>query len=287
MAEWDLIPCLKKLFEDFDELAPERDHTTDGAVGDSGHAGNVSDHNPDETGKVPIHDADKKNEVHAIDVDKDLRHDTITMEKVVQFLLGRCRSGAEKRLRYIIYNRRIWSASSGWVQKTYTGANTHSAHAHFSASYDTKLETSTASWHLNDIEGADMLSQADKDYMEAWHRAFWARTSQPNNGGVTSKAGRDTLDQGIPNGITGDKSPAWAAIEDIGTAVKEIRLIVLALRDQAGVDTGTVLAAIDHVDDQVLDALPGRPLEEQVQLVRALLGNEAADQLGNALVSRQ
>jgi hypothetical protein len=75
----------------------------------------------------------------------------LTMEKVVQFMLARCRSGAEKRLRYIIYNRRIWSASSGWVQKTYTGASPHTEHAHFSASYDSTLEASTASWHLEDI----------------------------------------------------------------------------------------------------------------------------------------
>jgi hypothetical protein len=82
------------------------------------------------------------------------------MEKVVQFLLARCRSGAERRLRYIIWNRRIWSASSDWVQKTYTGASAHTEHAHFSASYTSSLEASTASWHLEDIPVA--LTAADK-----------------------------------------------------------------------------------------------------------------------------
>ena len=151
MADWVLIPCLKALFGEFDRVAPSRDHASDGSIGDAAHRKEVSDHNPDETGSVPIHDADKINEVHAIDVDNDLRESDLTMEKVVQFLLGRCRSGAEKRLRYIIYNRRIWSASSGWVQKTYTGASAHTEHAHFSASYESNLEASTASWHLEDI----------------------------------------------------------------------------------------------------------------------------------------
>jgi hypothetical protein len=165
MADWILIPCLRALFMEFDRIAPSRDHTSDGSVGDRAHQNEVSDHNPDETGKVPIHDADHINEVHAIDVDNNLNESDLTMEKVVQFLLARCRSGAEKRLRYIIYNRRIWSASSGWVQKTYTGASPHTEHAHFSASYDSNLEASTASWHLEDIPVA--LTAADKSWILA------------------------------------------------------------------------------------------------------------------------
>jgi hypothetical protein len=163
MASWVLIPCLKALFAEFNRIAPARDHASDGSIGDAAHQNEVSDHNPDETGSVPIHDADHKNEVHAIDVDNNLNESDLTMEKVVQFLLGRCRSGAEKRLRYIIYNRRIWSASSGWVKKTYTGASPHTEHAHFSASYTTSHEASTASWHLEDIPVA--LTAADKTWI--------------------------------------------------------------------------------------------------------------------------
>lgn len=170
MADWVLIPCLKALFAEFDRIAPSRDRASDGSIGDAAHRQEVSDHNPDETGKVPIHDADKINEVHAIDVDDDLRESDLTMEKVVQFLLGRCRSGAEKRLRYIIYNRRIWSASSGWVQKTYTGASAHTEHAHFSASYETNLEASTASWHLEDIPVA--MTAADKTWVQQQNAAL-------------------------------------------------------------------------------------------------------------------
>jgi hypothetical protein len=163
MPDWVLIPCLKALFAEFDRIAPSRDHASDGSVGDTAHQEEVSDHNPDETGSVPIHDADKINEVHAIDVDNTLNESDLTMEKVVQHLLARCRSGAEKRLRYMIYNRRIWSASSGWVQKTYTGASPHTEHAHFSASYETNLESSTVSWHLEDIPVA--LTAADKTWI--------------------------------------------------------------------------------------------------------------------------
>src|SRR5689334_1865909 len=132
MADWILVPCLVRLRTEFDRIAPDRDRTTDGSIGDTAHQGTVSDHNPDETGSVPVHDADSRNEVHAIDVDVDLRTPGLTMEEVVQFLLGRCRSGAETRLRYIIFNRRIWEASNGWKQRAYTGASAHTEHAHFS-----------------------------------------------------------------------------------------------------------------------------------------------------------
>lgn len=165
MAAWVLIPCLRALFAEFNRIAPARDHASDGSIGDTAHEKEVSDHNPDETGAVPIRDADKLNEVHAIDVDNDLRESDLTMERVVQFLLARCRSGAEKRLRYIIWNRRIWAASSGWVQKAYTGPSPHTEHAHFSASYVTELEASTASWHLEEIPVA--MTQADKDWWES------------------------------------------------------------------------------------------------------------------------
>jgi hypothetical protein len=165
MASWVLVPCLIRLRSEFDQMAPQRDRASDGAVGDAAHQAEVSDHNPDETGSVPIHDADKLNEVHAIDVDSDLLESDLTMEKVVQFLLGRCRSGAETRLRYIIYRRRIWSASSGWAEKAYTGASPHTEHAHFSVSYASSGEASTVSWRLEDIPVA--LTAADKTWISS------------------------------------------------------------------------------------------------------------------------
>lgn len=163
MAAWELVPCLVKLRADFDDLAPARDRKSDGSVGDQAHSSGSSDHNPDETGTVPIRDADKRNEVHALDVDADLRTPGLSMERVVQFLLARCRSGRETRLRYIIFDRRIWTASNSWRQETYTGASPHSEHAHFSASYASALEADTRSWQLEEIPVA--LSDADKSWL--------------------------------------------------------------------------------------------------------------------------
>jgi hypothetical protein len=150
------VPCLGRLRTDLNRLAPNRDKSSDGTIGDTAHQSRVSDHNDDEVGNVPIRDADGKHEVHAYDADVDLREPGLTMEMVVQHIVARCRSGAEKRLRYVIFNRRIWEASNGWRQRAYSGDNPHDKHAHFSSSYETAREADTSSWHLDElIEGSD------------------------------------------------------------------------------------------------------------------------------------
>lgn len=169
MPAWVLVPCLVELRNEFNLIAPDRDKTSDGSIGDDAHQDSISDHNADEVGRVPIRDADKKNEVHAIDVDADLHVTGLSMEDVVQFILARCRRKNddplnEARLRYIIYNRRIWQAPN-WEQRNYTGKNPHDQHAHFSAEYITALEADTSSWHLEEIPVA--LTDADKKWLSA------------------------------------------------------------------------------------------------------------------------
>jgi hypothetical protein len=158
-----LIPAAVSLRDAFNVLAPDRDKESDGWIGDTAHQHEESDHNPDETGNVPIHDADHVNEVHAVDVDNDLRVPNLTMLMVVLFIVERCRSGAERRLRYVIYDRKIWEASNGWRSRGYNGPSPHTEHAHFSFSYDSIREASTVSWRLEDIPVA--LTDADKKWL--------------------------------------------------------------------------------------------------------------------------
>ncbi|MBU2669438.1 hypothetical protein KOI35_38590 [Actinoplanes bogorensis] len=234
MASWILVPCLVKLRSEFDMIAPNRDKTSDGSVGDSAHSAEVSDHNPDETGNVPIRDADKINEVHAIDVDVDLRTPGLTMEQVVQFLLGRCRSGAETRLRYIIYNRRIWSASTSWRQQAYTGANPHDHHAHFSSSYETNREASQVSWHLEDVPVA--LTADDKKWISAEIAKqvkaqvddIWAYNIGRATGTPSQRADGALVTANLRAGtLTNDQVPKlFDAIEQLTAQVAELKASV-------------------------------------------------------------
>lgn len=116
-----LINGLVILRAEFNLVNPHRDHTADGWIGDAVHARRTSDHNPDAHGVV-----------HAIDVDVN----GVPMGKIVSYIAGRCRAGAENRLQYIIFRRVIWSRSWGWTARAYTGLDPHTGHAHFSSRYD-------------------------------------------------------------------------------------------------------------------------------------------------------
>jgi hypothetical protein len=230
MAAWILVPCLGQLRTELNRLAPNRDKTSDGTIGDPAHQARVSDHNDDEVGNVPIRDADGKHEVHALDLDVNLHEPGLSMEMVVQHVVGRCRSGAEKRLRYVIYNRRIWEQLNGWRQRSYSGDNAHTQHAHFSASYESKYEADTSSWRLEDIPVA--LTEGDKDWLEATiTRIVDARVDQltqqtPLNGpddqpdGTSSTPiGHNSWNQGVPNPYAGKRTYAWQLLRDIAEKV--------------------------------------------------------------------
>ena len=149
---WTLIPSLAALRGEFNAAYPDRDRTSDGSIGDAAHAAGTSDHNVDDgpdQGHTPYEDDDGKPEVHAIDVDNGLKSgDPDAMERRVQAILTRCRSGVEDRLHNIIYMRRIWQQKNGWKQEKYTGSNPHDRHAHFSGCYETARENDTSSWGI-------------------------------------------------------------------------------------------------------------------------------------------
>jgi len=146
---WVLTPAMRRLRAEVDAIAPQRDRSSDGSIGDQAHASGASGHNPDETGRAEYTDSDRVNEVRAIDLDGDLRTPGLTMEDIVQQLVRRCRTGAERRLAYIIYRRRIWGDGAGWREQPYYGANPHDQHAHVSGR--PAGDEDTSSYHLAEL----------------------------------------------------------------------------------------------------------------------------------------
>ncbi|MFD6636779.1 hypothetical protein ACFWDN_13290 [Micromonospora chalcea] len=136
---WVITAPVKQIRDELNQVAPKRDKASDGTVGDLKHQGGKSGHNPDKTGNAEYRDGDNLDEVRAIDLDRDLNRAGLTAEQVVAYLVGRCRAGLERRIAYIIFNRTIWSASSGWKARKYTGSNPHDHHFHisFTAASDT------------------------------------------------------------------------------------------------------------------------------------------------------
>lgn len=139
-VNWNNVPMLtkgmKNLGNQFNSAFPGRDGASDGAIGDYAHTQEDSGHNPDDTSQHNAEwdgDADNVKDVRAIDVDSDLRTPGVTMQDVIDHL--RALPGLSSVLRYMIFNRKIYSASNGWVPQTYSGASAHTEHAHFSGAY--------------------------------------------------------------------------------------------------------------------------------------------------------
>jgi len=112
-----------QLREQFDDTYADRDRSSDGWIGDTRHAARPSDHNPDAQGWV-----------RAIDIDRDLsgKAKPDLMPDLVDQVRQLCKSGAEKRISYIIFDGFIYSSKFRFIKRKYTGANKHTKHAHFS-----------------------------------------------------------------------------------------------------------------------------------------------------------
>lgn len=136
-----LVPCLVELRAEFNALNPTRDKGADGWIGDAAHQDRTSDHNPRANGAVL-----------AIDIDvTGPWPDGTSLGDYVTFIIDRQRSGADSRLEYVIFQRRIYSRASAWLPKTYAGTDPHTNHAHFSGRHDGAGQNSTADWQIEEV----------------------------------------------------------------------------------------------------------------------------------------
>ena len=105
-----------------DDSYPSRDRTSDGWIGDTRHSARPSDHNPDASGIV-----------RAIDIDRDLagRSKPDLMPDLANQIRLAARAG-DKRISYIIFNKKYCSAKTLWRWRTYRGINPHTKHCHIS-----------------------------------------------------------------------------------------------------------------------------------------------------------
>lgn len=131
---WYVASSLNVLRDEINKSAPKRSKKSDGALGDTAHASRVSDHNP----------CDGHEAVCA----RDITHDPkggFDSYAFADWLRARCQSGVEKRVKYIISNRRI-ASSPGWQWRKYSGTNPHDKHVHVSVTHGPELFDDAKSW---------------------------------------------------------------------------------------------------------------------------------------------
>lgn len=101
-------------------------------IGDEAHKRQTSGHNEDDTPGVSaeLQDDDNIPEHRAIDIMLGTAFTAAQAEALVQRLLAD--PAARARLYYIIWNGHIWSRSTGWSRRDYTGSDKHTNHVHVS-----------------------------------------------------------------------------------------------------------------------------------------------------------
>ena len=108
-----------QLREQIDDDYPSRDRRSDGWIADSRHlAKGNSDH-------IPVDGI-----VRAIDIDADLQAHKEEAHSLAE-RIRLCAKRGDKRIKYVIYDRRIASSRFRWRWRKYTG-NPHQSHIHIS-----------------------------------------------------------------------------------------------------------------------------------------------------------
>jgi hypothetical protein len=115
-----LSKSVVQLREQADDAYPDRKRDSDGTIGDARHSARKSDHNPDRDSGI----------IRALDLDVDFDKSANTAAYIADQI--RTLAKSDKRIAYVIFNRKIASARSLWRWRKYTGVNPHSSHIHIS-----------------------------------------------------------------------------------------------------------------------------------------------------------
>jgi hypothetical protein len=135
---WRVAEALLVLRAEINTLYPERSKLSDGTIGNKAHQSRASDHNPWVIGRNGV------GVVTAMDVTHDPAHG-LDCSILAETLRSLGKSG-DKRVKYVIWNRRISSPVAGWKWRAYTGTNPHDKHLHISTSSDPQFYDSEDRW---------------------------------------------------------------------------------------------------------------------------------------------
>jgi hypothetical protein len=137
-----LAPSLAAMRSEANRLYPNRDKRSDGWIADTAHAPS-SDHQPDSRGIV-----------HALDLDEDLDGTDVNNGAELMFLAEHIRMSRDRRVKYVIYEGRIFAGNEGpqpWVWRPYSGASPHDKHMHTSVLSTQVGENDTSPWFPQDV----------------------------------------------------------------------------------------------------------------------------------------
>lgn len=128
---WRLVNSLVTLRNEVNALAPNRDKSSDGTIGDSAHSSRTSDHNPESDGTVDALDIDH-DPANGCDVDK---------------IFAQIVANKDSRVKYLIRKGKICAGRLGpqpwvWRDRGTDDATDHVLHGHISVLDEGQDDTS-------------------------------------------------------------------------------------------------------------------------------------------------
>lgn len=221
---WILTLGLQNLRRQVNAAFPARDTTSDGTIGDAAHQAETSGHNPDDTpGSSPEWngDPDSTPEVRAWDMDSNLNAPPATAQQVVDHI--RALPGVSSVLRYMIYNRRIYRASTGWAPEAYDGKSAHTEHIHFSGAFTQAADNNTSfDYRLEEIPVA--MTQADKDWLDAKLDALTKLAAYTDTlGGQAAPVGAAVLNSDYPARGGEPRNHLWVNLQNMQADIDAIK----------------------------------------------------------------
>jgi hypothetical protein len=137
VSDWRVARSLDRLRDQVNAIAPSRSKASDGSIGDTSHQGRKSDHNP------WVIDGS-----FGVVTARDITHDP-NSGCDAQALADAIVASRDKRVKYIIWNKRIVSSSvQPWTWREYTGSNMHTKHIHISVLPDKQQYDDTKDWSV-------------------------------------------------------------------------------------------------------------------------------------------
>ena len=173
MSGWYLAPALAVLRAEIDTRWPDRDHTSDGTIGDARHQATRSDHNPNARGSV-----------NALDIDVNGVHVPTILAAVQR----------HPSAHYWIWRRQIADADDGWRPRPYYGSNPHTHHLHVSIRQSRAAEQDRRPWGLleDDMEPRDVWMGRSADVIPLWGARKTPDNETAQAGWVLSSVGQWT-----------------------------------------------------------------------------------------------
>jgi hypothetical protein len=227
MANWRVARALDTLLGQLNAMAPRRNKASDGSIGDADHQNRNSDHNP---WYGP-----------GIVTARDFTHDPgggLDCHWLADRLIGT----GDGRIKYVIWNRRIWQGGR-WT--SYGGPNPHTSHLHLSVQPNPSCDD-TRPWDLG-IEEEDMPDI--REFWEDYRVQVLDATGNPIQGYMVSP--QEMLAQtnrvawlllGKVSELTDDESKILAAVAGVSSGTVDVGVLAEALATSLGPDLGRQVA---------------------------------------------